>query len=398
VNRPFIRLSLLLGLSAIASSGAAQTDVEAAASNGHRHAAHFLAHDVATGLADGYQIVIADIDGDRDVDLLPVASGLSELAWFEFPAWQRHVITGDLTRPENVDAYDIDRDGIPEIGMVSGFSQSPSRSAGIVTILTHAGDPRGPWSAREIDRLPTSHRVGWVDIEGDGNKVLVNAPLAGATAEPPEFRTDNPLVYYRPGEWRRTLIATTPGVVHGFLVSDWSGRGRESVLTAGFAGVFVDELEQGSWRRSRIVAGDPAAWPQSGASEIAELDLNGQKLLATIEPWHGNKVVVYQRRRDGWARSVIDESAGLGHAVVPVDLDGDGTEELVVADRGDERRGVYIYTARDPQGLSWDKEVLDGSMQASSCAAADLSGDGRPDLVCIGRATEELRWYENLGD
>jgi hypothetical protein len=36
-------------------------------------------------------------------------------------------------------------------------------------------------------------------------------------------------------------------------------------------------------------------------------------------------------------------------------------------------------------------------MAASSCAIADLNADGRPDIVCIGSATANLKWYENKG-
>jgi hypothetical protein len=393
VSRLFMPLGLgvLLGILNAETAGQAVNG----AGRGHRHVDHLIPHDIATGLADGYQIVVADLNGDGGPDLLPVASGLSELAWFEHPRWTRHVITGDLVRPENVDVYDVDGDGTFEIGLVSGFAQLPSRSSGIVTLLTSSGDVTRPWSAREIDRLPTSHRLRWVDIEGDGRKVLVNAPLAGTQAEPPEFRAPTPLVFYRPGDWQRQLIATTEGVIHGFHVTDWFDNGRESIVTAGFAGVFVDGYADDGWQRVRILDGDPSAWPDGGASEFTELRLGGVRLLATVEPWHGRQLVIYRPYEGGWARTVIDAALGLGHAIVPVDLDADGSAELVVADRGDGRQGVYIYTALDASGTSWDKEVLDGAMQASSCAGADLNGDGRVDVVCIGRATEDLRWYEN---
>ena len=43
-------------------------------------------------------------------------------------------------------------------------------------------------------------------------------------------------------------------------------------------------------------------------------------------------------------------------------------------------------------------QILDnGGMAAAACAVADLNGDGRPDIVCIGSATANLKWYENLG-
>jgi hypothetical protein len=365
----------------------------------HRHADHFLAERIADGLSDGYQIVAVDLNADGRLDLLPVASGLGEIAWYENPDWQRHVITGGLTRPENVATFDVDRDGIPEIGLVSGFAQSPARSAGIVTILRHSGDPRAHWEATEIDRVPTSHRVRWADIDGSGNRVLVNAPLVGAGAEPPDLRADNPLVFYRPGVWERELIATTPGVVHGLYLTDWGGRGRDTIVTAGFAGVFADELgENGRWQRQRILDGDPAPWPSGGASEVTELFVAGERRLATVEPWHGHQVVLYRWHDGAWVRNVIDAGIGLGHGLLGVDLDASGSQTLVVADRGEGApnvRGVYLYSRTGPGDRDWLKETLDPGMQASSCAAADLDADGRIDLVCIGRATEELTWYRN---
>jgi hypothetical protein len=36
-------------------------------------------------------------------------------------------------------------------------------------------------------------------------------------------------------------------------------------------------------------------------------------------------------------------------------------------------------------------------MAASSCAVADLNADGRPDIICIGSETANLKWYENKG-
>ena len=45
---------------------------------------------------------------------------------------------------------------------------------------------------------------------------------------------------------------------------------------------------------------------------------------------------------------------------------------------------------------TWSRQVLDdGGMAAAGCAIADLNADKHADVVCIGAATANLRWYEN---
>ena len=41
----------------------------------YRHAEHFIAHEIATGMADGYQVVAADLNRDQRPDLLAVRVG-----------------------------------------------------------------------------------------------------------------------------------------------------------------------------------------------------------------------------------------------------------------------------------------------------------------------------------
>ena len=59
-------------------------------------------------------------------------------------------------------------------------------------------------------------------------------------------------------------------------------------------------------------------------------------------------------------------------------------------------KGVNIYYPQDAKGMLWTKTPLDNSIATASCAIADLNGDGRPDIACIGSATANLKWYENL--
>ncbi len=356
----------------------------------------FAEHTIATGLKGGYQVVIADLNHDGKPDVIALASGMPDLVWYENPTWERHVIASGLSRMINCAAWDTDGDGIPEIALASGFDNQAKNSTGIISILRHEGDPRGPWKATEIDRLTTSHRLRWADIDGNGKKVLINQPLTGAHAEPPDYRDHTPLVFYRPGEWKRQPIGDeNEGVVHGIYVTDWDGDGRDEILTASFVGIDLYKLEKhGRWSRTEIAKGDPRPWPESGSSDVAVGRAGGKRYIAAIEPWHGNQVVVYGQNGTAWERHVIDDSLVDGHTMWTADLNGDGDDEIVAGFRGG-KRSVFVYYFDDGR---WSRQVLDdGGMAAAACALADLNGDGRIDVACIGSATANLKWYENLG-
>lgn len=357
---------------------------------------HFAEHTIATGLKGGYQVVIADLNHDGKPDLIALASGMPDLVWYENPTWERHVIATGLSRMINCTVIDTG-DGIPDIVLASAFENVAKRSVGIVSVLKHQGDPRGLWSVTEIDRLTTSHRLRTADIDGSGKRVVINAPLTGAKAEAPDFRDQTPLVMYRPGVWKReTVSQENSGLVHGIYIVDWDHDGRDEILTAGFEGIHLFKLgRDGKWTRSEIAKGDPAPWPKSGSSDIAVGHLGKERILAAIEPWHGNQVSVYRLRRKKWRREVIDTSLVDGHTIQLADLNGDGNDEIIAGFRG-AGHSVYIYYA-GRGGKEWTRETLDSGVAAAACAVGDLNGDGKVDIACIGSATANLKWYENLG-
>lgn len=359
---------------------------------------NFREHTLATDLRGGYQVVVADLNRDGKPDLIALASGMKELVWFENPSWQRHVIINNASRMINCAAYDTDGDGIPEIALAQEFNNNPAQSIGIVSLLKHKGDPTALWEAMEIDRLSTSHRLRWANMDGSGKKVLVNAPLAGATVQPPEYKGNVPLVLYRPGSWKREVLTTAlEGVLHGLYIADIDRDGREDILTASFVGVDSFRFgKDGRWLRNKLVAGDPAPWPKSGASEIAVGMLGKERFLTTLEPWHGNQIAVYRFGKTDWERLVIDDTLVDGHTLQTADLNSDGRDEIIAGYRG-QGRSVHLYSF-DPKRKKWGRQTLDeGGIAAASCAVADLNGDRKPDIACIGSATTNLKWYENLG-
>ena len=318
--------------------------------------------------------------------------------WFENPTWERHVLASGLPHMINCVPVGADAEGIPEIVVASEFDNVAKRSIGLVSVLRHDGDPRRPWKATEIDRLSTSHRLRLADIDGSGKPVVINAALTGSEAEPPDFRDRTPLVFYRPGVWKRESIQPENyGLVHGIFILDWDSDGRQDILTAGFEGIHLFRFgKSGRWTRTEIANGATDPWPKSGSSDIAVGHLGKERFLAAIEPWHGNQVAIYRLHGSDWERQVIDTSLTDGHTIQTADFDGDGNDQVIAGYRGG-GHNLYLYRYAT-KGRTWWRQTLDaGGMGAAACTVADLNGDGRQDIACIGSATANLKWYENSG-
>ena len=196
-------------------------------------------------------------------------------------------------------------------------------------------------------------------------------------------------------------------VIHNFVPLLDSNR----LLLASYEGVYL------SRRRSR--SQDPGSAllyaanqynPKGsrGASEIkATAGLGEGPTIATIEPWHGNQVVVSRLSADNsWDRKIIDDHLRWGHGLWFADLDGDKINELIVGVRDDpakddkfkERRGVRVYKCTDGKGEKWTRQMVDdGGVAVEDLTAADLDGDGKIDIIAVGRQTHNLRIYWNKG-
>ena len=110
---------------------------------------NFVEHTVATGLRGGYHVTATDINKDGKVDLLAVATGAKvDLVWFENPSWTPHVMVSGFPGMINADAFDVDGDGYPEVVLQSGFSTTPAKGDGRMTLLTKGADVNAPWTAR----------------------------------------------------------------------------------------------------------------------------------------------------------------------------------------------------------------------------------------------------------
>ena len=271
----------------------------------------FREHVIEPSIKGGYSVMVVDMNHDGKPDILGMTQQSKELAWYENPGWQRHVIANDLVTPVNMAAADIDGDGIPVIAIQTGFSMVAAKSEGEVWLLRHDGDPTGLFKKTKVDQITTAHHIAWADIDGDGKKELINAPLIGAKALAPLYDDNVSLFYYLQSDWKRRLIDDQmTGILHRVRPVNWYNNGREQLLTTGFDGIILhSSTGTGAnlkWTHENLSKGHQEAPPRKGTSDVAIGNAHGRRFLAAVEPWHGNEVVIYnQDAAKAWQRKVI---------------------------------------------------------------------------------------------
>lgn len=373
--------------------------------------------ELSTKLTVGYATRLLDMNGDQRLDIAIVDS--ERILWLENPNWNEHALTGPgQIKKDNVcfAPYDIDRDGKLDFAVGADWRPFDTMTGGTIQWIRTGQDAQAKWQVHPIGEEPTVHRMQFVDLEGDGTSELIVSPLMGRGTTRPNFSESGPrlLAYSIPkdpvaGPWTSRVIEDQLHVTHNFAPTDLDGDGKPELLVVSFEGVHLLERQaDGNYRRTHIGTGNQQTSPNRGASEIKRGRLAKSDYIATIEPWHGGQVVVYTRPAGDrpasgpwlWNRHVLDEKLQWGHAVWCANLDNDPDEELIIGVRDDlnptDRRGLRIYDPRGEKPTDWKRYVIDpGSVAIEDLAAGDLNGDGRLDIVAVGRQTHNVKIYWN---
>ncbi|MCX6603028.1 MAG: VCBS repeat-containing protein, partial [Acidobacteria bacterium] len=335
-----------------------------------------------------YAVTTADINGDGKPDI--VAINPTQVVWYENPTWDKHVILDGVSKKDNVAlaVHDVDGDGQADVALGADWQPTNTNGGGSLQWL---GRKNGAWKFTALGEEPTLHRIRFGDIDGDGKKELIVVPLHGRGNErKPDWEGVGAriLVFKVPadpyaGNWPMEVADESLHIIHNFIATDFDGDKRDELVVAAREGLFVIEKEDGKGGKRQIGEGSPG--------EVKLGKLNGlQRAFATVEPWHGNGIVIYEepmpkldgqgaspvrgpRKWDGkmWPRQFIEERLAQAHALGWGDLDGDGGDELVVGWR-EKEFGVAVYS-RTREG-KWARSALidDGGMATEDLVVEDL--------------------------
>jgi hypothetical protein len=381
----------------------------------------FKWQEIDTALKIGYAVILEDLNGDKKSDVVVVDQ--HKVVWYENPTWKKRVILDGKTKPDNVCicALDIDGGGDLELVIGAGWKPFDTKNPGTLQWLKRGKSLDDEWTMHPIAcDEPTVHRVQAFDVNGDGKKEIVMAPLMGRDATRERNWLDGrpvrvlgyaiPADPKKSGNWKPTVLSDTLHVVHNFCPV---GTEYPTALfaTASYEGISLVDYNDGKYSTRLYHQGNQKDKKGSrGASEIARgtMAVLGST-LATVQPWHGNELVLnfYNDFAKSPVHMVLDNKLRWGHAVKFANFANEPGDTVVLGVRDDpnpklgdtftDRRGIRLY---QPKGSAreWDRYVLeDGGVAVEDLAVGDLNGDGKPDIVAVGRATGNCRIYWNQG-
>lgn len=349
-----------------------------------------------------YATLLADVNGDGRPDI--VAINPTEVAWFENPTWTKHTALQGGTKKDNVaiSAADVDGDGKLDFAVGADWQPTNTQAGGSLQWIRQTG-AAGNWPLYPLGEEPTLHRIRWGDVDGDGKPELVVAPLHGRGNKGPQWEGAGArLLVMKPppdptkGPWPTEVADDSLHIVHNFIIENGE------IWTASREGVHaLKRGTDGKWSRRKVADGAPG--------EIKSGWINAIRRLATVEPWHGNSIVVYTEPTKPadpqtgtpfkpvpvpglWQREVIEDKLNQAHALGWADFDGDGSDELAVGWRG-APHGVAFY--KRGQDGKWTRHAVDNGMAAEDLTVGDLNGDGKPEIIAVGRSTANVRIYWN---
>lgn len=252
---------------------------------------------------------------------------------------------GRFSRMRDLEVGDVDGNGTRVIAVAT-------HDQGVVAVVRPGA---GGYAVEELDQEKDTfvHEIELGDVDGDGALEIYATPsepnrLDGSAQE-------GHVVRYVPAKKEGRKVVADLGKRHAkeILVHDVDGNGKDELYV--------------------LVEG--------------QKDASGQGLLHRTEIWRyeadtpadqGVKVGEFEDR--------------LGRFLTPADLDGDGKKEIVAALF---QRGVWWLKPGDDVSKPWTKRIVDRDSKSfeHAAVATDLDGDGRQELYVANDEGKSLRRY-----
>ncbi|NNF43975.1 MAG: VCBS repeat-containing protein [Phycisphaerales bacterium] len=350
----------------------------------------FDARTIAT--ADGAAAVAAaDLDGDGDLDVLAASSNDDTIAWFENdglvpPGFTERVISTGVNGASAVAARDLDGDGDIDVAAAAANGDR-------IWWFENSGAVPPGFTARVVsDAVERPVALVLIDVDDDGATDVLSAS------------SDDGII-----GWHRSDGGSPPNFDLIPIVSDADGARDVHAADLDEDGD-VDVLAASSFFEDKVAwyendgAADPTFTEHVLSQDLllptsvfpADVDRDGDVDVLTASGFD-NKIAWFQNSGVSpptFTQRVISVSAEFARSVIAADINGDRYTDVVSASNSDDTIAWYENDrGSPPKFVQW--VVTTDALGATDVAAADLDGDGDPDLISASGFDDRITWYEN---
>ncbi len=341
-------------------------------------------HPVTSTFGEPACVDAADLDGDNDVDVVSVAFQGDEVAWWANDGsgggWGKTIIAASYPSANSVHACDIDRDGDIDVA---------ATAEGGSTVAWWANDGTGTgWTYHPVDTAAAGpFSICSADFDGDQDIDLCSALFSAGD-----------VVWWENMDglgvsWARHTVDASFAGAWWAVAADLDGDSDVDIAGAGYSAVQIAWWENtgngASWTKHVIRVNFPAAL-NARVADIdgdADLDVMGAANSGRIFWWEneGNAAT--------WSEHQVEVGLAGPFGARLSDLDVDGDIDILTNERTGNR--VIWYENVGGSGMSWLKHLVDGTSQGpNDVMAADVDGDGVPEIISTFSWDNSILWYE----